>query len=105
MGKPNTRQLDRVIAAASRKLEGAQDHEVWALTASEQARVLAQTGRGAAQVVRSKSPAKADRAVDQIFKGAAARYAAEIRAAEQAREKVVADAADAKVAKKSSGWW
>ncbi|MEU9523705.1 hypothetical protein [Streptomyces sp. NPDC048224] len=101
----NTRQLDRVIQAATRKLEGVRRGEISALSASEQARVLAHAGRGAAKVVRSKSPSKADRAIDRIFEGAAVRYAAEIRAAEQAKAQVIADAAAAKVAKKSSGWW
>ncbi|MFD4263792.1 hypothetical protein ACFWR9_40875 [Streptomyces sp. NPDC058534] len=102
---PNTRQFDRMIQTASRKLQGVRNSEISALSASEQARVFALVGRGAAKVVRSKSPSKTDRAIDRIFEGAVVRYTAEIRAAEQAKAQVVADAAAAKVAKRSAGWW
>lgn len=101
----NTRQFDRMIAAASRKLQGVRNGEISALSASEQTRVFLHAGRGARRVMRGKSTAPADKAIDRIFAGAEVRYAAEIRAAENARDKVIAETAAAKVAKKSSGWW
>lgn len=106
MGKPNTRQLDQMIRTAEAKLQGVRNGEISALSGGEQARVFVHIGRGVRRVVRGKSTSAPDRAIDRIFAAAEQRYSAELQAAQQARAKVISDAAAAKVAKKSeSRWW
>ena len=101
----NNRQIDRMIRTAEAKLTGVRNGEISSLTAGEQARVMLHAGRGARRVLRGKSTDPADRAIDRIFAEAESRYAAELQAARNAKQGVIADAAAAKVAKKSSGWW
>lgn len=101
----NTRQFDRMIRTAEAKLNGVRNGEISSLSAGEQARVLLHAGRGARRVMRGKSTAPADKAIDRIFEGAEARYRAELQAAQTAKQGAINEAAAAKVAKKSSGWW
>ncbi|MFJ2478011.1 hypothetical protein ACIOWI_34445 [Streptomyces sp. NPDC087659] len=105
MAKANTRQFDNVIATASRKLEAVRARQTWALTPGEQARLAGAGALVVAKATRLKSSPRAERAVRQIWENAEARYAAEVRAAEAAKQKAIDEAAAAKVAKKSSGWW
>ncbi|MFJ6394039.1 hypothetical protein ACIQJT_41425 [Streptomyces sp. NPDC091972] len=105
MGKPNTKVYDRIIRDAERKLEAVRNEEFWPLTGSEKARLVSNGFRGGRRVMKGKSPAPADRAIAAIFRGAEERYAAEIVQAQKAREQVIGEAAAARVAKKSSGWW
>ncbi|MFB7225492.1 hypothetical protein [Streptomyces sp. NPDC056227] len=106
MGKPNTRQLDQMIRATESKLKRVRAGEISALAGGEQARVLLHVGRGARRVMRGKSTSSADRAIDRIFAAAESRYAAELQAAQTARQTVISQAAADKVAKKTeSKWW
>jgi len=102
---PNTRQFDRMIRDAENKLRRVRDGEISALAGGEQARVFLHIGRGVRRVTRGKSSDPADRAIDRIFAGAESRYAAELQAAQTAKQGVINEAAAAKVAKKSSRWW
>ncbi|MFF7373619.1 hypothetical protein [Streptomyces tricolor] len=103
--KPNTRQFDRMIRNGEALLKRVKNGEISALSGSEQAKVLFHAGRGARRVMRGKSTAPADRAIDRVFAAAEERIGAEIDAARQARTAVIKEAATATVAKKSSGWW
>ena len=105
MRKPNSRQFDRMIRDAENKLRRVRDGEISALAGGEQARVFLHIGRGVRRVTRGKSTSGPDRAIDQIFAGAESRYAAELQAAQNAKQAAINEAAAAKVAKKSSGWW
>ncbi|MFD5223900.1 MULTISPECIES: hypothetical protein [Streptomyces] len=105
MGKPNTRQLDRQIRESESRLRRIRNGEISALSGGEQARAFLHIGRGVRRVVRGKSTAAPDRAVDRVFADAEERVAAELAAARSARQTVINEAAAATVAKKSSGWW
>ncbi|MFE9018417.1 hypothetical protein ACFYNL_07570 [Streptomyces sp. NPDC007808] len=105
MGKPNTRHLDREIEQTTRKLKAVQEREMWPLTGRERRAVLAGLASGAHKVVRGKSPARAERQLTTAWGAAEKRLSAEISALETERQRIVNEAATAKVAKKSSGWW
>lgn len=105
MPKPNTRQLDKMIQKASTNLQGVRARQTWALTAGEQAKLASYGVLVVAKATRLKSSPMAERRSERIWSEAEARYAAEIRAAEKAKAQVLTEAAAAKVAKKSAGWW
>ncbi|MFF5914297.1 hypothetical protein ACFY8R_11660 [Micrococcus luteus] len=105
MSKPNTRPFDKQIEAATRKLQGVRSRELWALPAGDQAKVAGYVGVAFAKATRLKSSPMAERGIDRIWANAEAALTAEIAAAEKAKAEVIAQAAAAKVAKKSSGWW
>ncbi|OEJ26116.1 hypothetical protein AS594_17995 [Streptomyces agglomeratus] len=105
MGKPDTRRLDRAIAQASRKLAAVQNRELWPLDGRERRAVLAGLAGGSYKVVRGESPARADRKLETAWASAEIRLVAEIAALTTERQRVVNEAARAKAAKKSSGWW
>jgi hypothetical protein len=101
----NTRQLDNMIRSAESKLRRVREGEISALSGGEQARVFFHIGRGVRRVVRGKSTSPADKAIDRVFADAERRYAAELQAAEKAKQQVIDQAAADKVAKKASGWF
>ncbi|WP_435611244.1 hypothetical protein [Streptomyces sp. C10-9-1] len=105
MAKPNTRQFDRIIETAGNKLAGVRNRELWALPAGDQAKVAGYVGLAVAKATRLKSSPTAERGIERIWKNAEAALVAEIAAAEKGKAEVIAQAAAAKVAKKSSGWW
>jgi hypothetical protein len=105
MAKANTKHFDRMIETAARKLQGVRDRELWALTAGEQARVAGHIGAAVVKATRKRSFGASERGVERIWENAAARYQAEITAAEKAKVAAISEAARAKAAKKSSGWW
>ncbi|MFI7143179.1 hypothetical protein ACIBQ5_37480 [Streptomyces massasporeus] len=105
MAKPNTRQFDRMADAARNKLQGVQKREMWALTAGEQAKLASFGTLAFAKATRLKSSPTAERGMERIWTNAEARYRAEIKAAEDAKAKVLAEYATAKAAKKSGGWF
>ncbi|MEU2358846.1 hypothetical protein ABZ599_38825 [Streptomyces misionensis] len=101
----NTRKLDRIISDTEAKLRSLALGETTFLSAGEKARFAAHIARGGYQVTRGKSPGRADRAIDSLFEEAQQRLTAELSAARAARQQVIADAAAASVAKRSSGRW
>jgi hypothetical protein len=104
--KPNTKQLDRMIQAAERKLAAVERRELWPLEGSERRAILVAGVAGGVKVTRGKSPGKANRVIEATWANAAARLRAEISAAETAKQKVIDEAAAAKVAKRAaSRWW
>jgi hypothetical protein len=100
MAKPNTRQLDRIISVAEGKLAGIEARQTWALTASEQARLA-----GLSALVIARDSQRAQQGRDAIWDGAAARYRGEIAAAKGEKDKVLSQAAAARITKKTKGWW
>ncbi|MDI3423632.1 hypothetical protein [Streptomyces luteolus] len=105
MGKPNTRRLDREIQALTRKLEAVQERELWPLTGAERRQVLSAVVSGSYRVAKNKSTSRAETKAETAWNSAQIRLTAEITALQTERARLVTEAATAKAAKKSSGWW
>ncbi|MFD3716258.1 hypothetical protein [Streptomyces sp. NPDC058677] len=105
MSKPNTKKIDRLIADAERKLTAAQNGEMWPLTGSERRRVITALAGGSYKVIRGKSTARADRKIAALTSEIESRLGAEVTAFRNEKQRVINEAAAAKVAKKTSGWW
>ncbi|MEU1197418.1 hypothetical protein ABZ446_14450 [Streptomyces sp. NPDC005813] len=105
MGKPDIRRIDRAIRETNRKLEAVRRGELWPLTGSERRQMLAALAGGTYRIARGKSTARADKRVDSVSSSAETRLIAEITALQMERQRLVTEAAQAKAAKKSSGWW
>ncbi|MGI5195562.1 hypothetical protein ACQEVY_18240 [Streptomyces sp. CA-288835] len=105
MAKPNTRRLDREIELTTRKLEAVRKGEMWPLTGAERRRVLTALAGGSYRVLRGKSTARAERQEEQVATAAETRLIAELAALQGERQRLITEAARAKAAKKSSGWW
>jgi len=105
MAKPNTRRLDREIQLTERKLTAVQKEEMWPLTGAERRMVRGALVGGSYRVLRGKSTGRAERALEQVWNAVNARLTAELTALKQERLRIVTEAATAKAAKKSSGWW
>ncbi|MFJ8363067.1 hypothetical protein [Streptomyces sp. NPDC093984] len=105
MGKPDTRRLDREIRQANRKLEAVREREMWPLNGSERRAILAALAGGTYRIARGRSTDRADRRLESAWMAAETRLIAEITGLHTERQRVVNEAAAAKAAKKSSGWW
>ena len=106
MAKPNTKKIDRLIADAERKVTAAQNGEMWPLTGSERRRVITALAGGSYKVMRGKSTSRAERKLAAVTSEIESRLGAELTAFRQnAKQAAINEAAAAKVAKKSSGWW
>ncbi|MEU7097736.1 hypothetical protein AB0A66_05215 [Streptomyces longwoodensis] len=105
MGKPDTRRLDREIRQANRKLEAVREREMWPLTSSERRAIVAAMAGGGYRVMRGRSTGRAEARLESAWTGAETRLIAEITALHTERQRVVNEAAAAKAAKKSSGWF
>ena len=105
MSKPNTRRLDREIALTERKLEAVRKEEMWPLTSSERRQVMGALVGGSYRTLRSKSTGRAERTLERVWESVQVRLNAELAAFQKERSRIVAEAATAKAAKKSSGWW
>ncbi|MFF5535566.1 hypothetical protein ACFY71_24300 [Streptomyces cinerochromogenes] len=105
MGKPDTRRLDREIQQTERKLEAVRDRELWPLDGRERRAVLGAVVSGTRSLRRGDGTARADRKMDTAWQSAETRLITEIQALRTERQRVVNEAAAAKAAKKSSGWW
>lgn len=105
MGKPDTRRLDREIQQNERKLQAVQNRELWPLNGRERRAVLGAVVSTARGLHRGTGTDRADRRMDTACQSAETRLIAEITALQMERQRVVTEAARAKAAKKSSGWW
>ncbi|WP_329326498.1 hypothetical protein [Streptomyces sp. NBC_01689] len=105
MGNADTRRLDREIHKTMRKLEAVRRGETWPLTSSERRAVLAALAGGSYRVARGKSPARAEQRLESVSVAAETRLNAELTALHGERQRLITEAARAKAAKKSSGWW
>ncbi|WP_445280172.1 hypothetical protein [Streptomyces sp. DSM 118148] len=105
MGKPDTRRLDREIQQTNRKLEAVRNRELWPLDGRERRAVLTGLASGSYRITRGDSTARAERKLDTAWQSAETRLVAEIAALHTERQRVVNEAATARAAKKSSGWW
>ncbi|MEU1269879.1 hypothetical protein [Streptomyces sp. NPDC005799] len=105
MGKADTRRLDKEIRLTVRKLEAVRNGEMWPLTGSERRQALRALAGGSYRVLRGKSTSRAEREVDSVSTAAETRLITELAALQGERQRIVTEAANAKAAKKSSGWW
>ncbi|MGW3493371.1 hypothetical protein [Streptomyces sp. NPDC001020] len=105
MSKADTRRLDREIRLTNRKLDAVREREMWPLDGRERRAILAALAGGSYRVVRGRSTDRADRKLETAWSAAETRLVAEITALETERQRIVTEAAQAKAAKKSSGWW
>ncbi|MEV5147629.1 hypothetical protein AB0L14_25335 [Streptomyces sp. NPDC052727] len=105
MGKPDTRRLDKEIQRNERKLTAVQNRELWPLDGRERRAVLGAAVSGARSLHRGNGTARADRRMDTAWQSAETRLLTEIAALKAERQRIVTEAATAKAAKKSSGWW
>lgn len=89
-----------------RRLAAVRNREQWPLTAGERTRLNAHLVRGGVKVVRGKSPARADAAMDAIWHEAETRIEAEIAADEKVRQEQIRAKAEAKAKRRAeSTWW
>ncbi|MEV7343942.1 hypothetical protein [Streptomyces sp. NPDC093544] len=105
MGNADTRRLDRAIRETNRKIEAVRQGETWPLTSSERRAMLAALAGGSYRTLRGKSTTRADNRLDSLTTSAETRLIAELTALQIERQRLVTEAARAKAAKKSSGWW
>ncbi|MEU0603594.1 hypothetical protein ABZ484_36030 [Streptomyces sp. NPDC006393] len=105
MGKPDTRRIDREIRQATRKLAAVREKEMWPLDGRERRAIIAAMAGGSYRVLRGRSTDRADRRLESAWSSAETRLIAEITALQSERQRIVTEAAAAKAAKKSSGWW
>ncbi|WP_327691502.1 hypothetical protein OG870_25570 [Streptomyces sp. NBC_00461] len=105
MAKPNTNRLDREIRITTRKLEAVRKEEMWPLTGQERRAVLRALAGGSYKVARGKSTGRAERKLETLWQSVLTRLTAELTALQTERQRIVGEAAAAKAAKKSSGWW
>jgi len=105
MAKPNTRRLEREIQQTQRKLEAVRKQEMWPLTGRERRQVMAALAGGSYKVVRGKNPSRAERKLETLWQSVLTRLTTELTALQNERQRIVNEAATAKAAKKSSGWW
>ncbi|RPF33591.1 hypothetical protein [Streptomyces sp. TLI_185] len=105
MGKPNTRRLDKEIQRTQRKIEAVQNEEMWPLTGQERRQVARAVIGGSYRVTRGKSTGRAERALENVWNAVQIRLTTELTALESERQRIVTEAANAKAAKKSSGWF
>ncbi|MEV6807326.1 hypothetical protein [Streptomyces sp. NPDC051132] len=105
MGKTDTRRLDREIQQTERKLKAVREREMWPLDGRERRAILRAVAGGAYSLHRGNGTGRADRRMDTTWDAAETRLNAEIEALKTERQRVVNEAATAKAAKKSTGWW
>jgi hypothetical protein len=85
----------------SSRLDAIRNRELWALSATEKARVLALEAKNSVQIGRGNAPTSTA-AADRVWADAERRVTAEDVAADRAREKKAQEKADRKAARK---WW
>jgi len=105
MGKPNTRRLDKEIEKTQDKIEAVHNEQWWPLTVSERRQIMGALTRGSYRAARSKSTDRAERRLESLKQSVLTMLTAEMTALQTERQRIVFEAAQAKAAKKSSGWW
>ncbi|OPG07154.1 hypothetical protein B1R27_14685 [Streptomyces sp. GKU 895] len=105
MGRPNTRRLDKEIEHTRRKIEAVHNDEWWPLTSSERRQITGALVRGSYRAARGKSTGRAEHRLEMLKQSVLTRLTAEMTALQTERQRIVNEHAQAKAAKKSSGWW
>ncbi|MEU4489454.1 hypothetical protein AB0H94_31970 [Streptomyces purpurascens] len=105
MRNADIRRLDREIQATTKKLEAVRRGEWWPLNGSERRAMARAMASGSYQVVRGRSAGRAEERMDATGNAAEMRLNAELTALHGERQRLITEAARAKAAKKSSGWF
>ncbi|MFF8634959.1 hypothetical protein ACF052_12320 [Streptomyces pilosus] len=105
MSNADLRRIDREIRATTKKLEAVQRGELWPLNGRERRALLRAAAGGAYRVARGRSTGRAETQMESTSSAAETRLNAELSALYAERLRLINDAARAKAAKKSSGWW
>ncbi|WP_037935841.1 hypothetical protein [Streptomyces sp. SPB78] len=98
-------RLDRLARQAEQKLARVRARESSALSGGQQARLAAATTVIVAKGTRLKSSPAAERSIERVWSEAEQSAAAELDAIRRQQSAQVAAAAEARVAKKTKGWW
>ncbi|CAL9511802.1 hypothetical protein [Streptomyces sp. enrichment culture] len=105
MSNADLRRLDREIQAAQKKLEAVRRGEWWPLNGSERRAMARAVAAGGYKVARGRSAGREEQRMDTTGNSAEMRLTAELNALHAERQRLITEAARAKAAKKSSGWW
>lgn len=105
MSNADLRRLDREIRAIQKKLEAVRRGEWWPLTGRERRAMARALAGGAYRTVRGRSTGRAEQQMDATGSAAETRLNAELTALYGERQRLVTEAARAKAARKSKGWW
>ncbi|MDX3841796.1 hypothetical protein [Streptomyces europaeiscabiei] len=105
MGNSEMRRLDREIDKTVKKLEAVRRGEWWPLNSRERRAMAGALVGGAYRVSRGRSAGRAEQRMDSSGSAAEMRLNAELAALHGERQRLITEAARAKAAKKSSGWF
>ncbi|UUU32733.1 hypothetical protein JIX56_24125 [Streptomyces sp. CA-210063] len=105
MGNSEIRRLDREIERTAKKLEAVRRGEWWPLTSRERLSMTRAMASGARSVHKGRSTTGAENRMDSIGSAVETRLSAELMALHGERQRLITEAARAKAAKKSSGWF
>ncbi|MFE9440660.1 hypothetical protein ACFYO2_16925 [Streptomyces sp. NPDC006602] len=105
MGNADIRRLDREIQATTKKLEAVRRGEWWPLNGSERRAMARALAGGSYRIARGRSAGRAEEGMESTGSAAEMRLNAELTALHAERQRLITEAATAKAAKKSSGWW
>ncbi|MFD7434814.1 hypothetical protein [Streptomyces sp. NPDC059861] len=105
MGNSDIRRLDREIQATTKKLEAVRRGEWWPLNGSERRAMARALAGGSYRAAKGRSTGRAEQQMDTTGSAAEMRLNAELTALHAERQRLITEAARAKAAKKSSGWW
>ncbi|MEV5168302.1 hypothetical protein AB0K66_27265 [Streptomyces werraensis] len=105
MRNADIRRLDRAIQTTEKKLEAVRRGEWWPLTGSERRAMARALAVGGYKVARGRSAGREERRMDTTGNSAEMRLNAELTALHAERQRLMTEAARAKAAKKSKGWW
>ncbi|MEY9993052.1 hypothetical protein ABIE67_005084 [Streptomyces sp. V4I8] len=105
MGNSDLRRLDREIRVTTKKLEAVRRGEWWPLNGSERRAMARALAGGSYRVARGRSAGRAEEQMDSTGSAAEMRLNAELTALHGERQRLITEAARAKAAKKSSGWF
>ncbi|MFE2646437.1 hypothetical protein ACFXDO_28320 [Streptomyces nigra] len=105
MGNSEIRRLDREIEKTRKKLEAVRRGEWWPLTARERLAMSRALASGAHSVYRDRSTRGAENRMDSLGSSVEMRLTAELTALHGERQRLITEAARAKAARRSSGWF
>ncbi|MBT2415742.1 hypothetical protein J7I94_35320 [Streptomyces sp. ISL-12] len=105
MRNADTRRLDRAIEQTTKKLEAVRRGEWWPLNGQERRAMARALAGGAYRAGRGRSTDRAEQRIDTTGTTAETRLTAELSALHAERQRLITEAARAKAARKSSGWW
>ncbi|MFJ9122090.1 hypothetical protein ACIRJO_42120 [Streptomyces sp. NPDC102394] len=105
MGNADIRRLDRAIDKTTKQLEAVRRGEWWPLNGSERRAVARSLAVGGYKVARGRGAGREEQRMDTTGNSAEIRLNAELTALHGERQRLLTEAARAKAAKKSSGWF